>query len=433
MRGTLDLERRLATWLEQDGPADVPAAVVASALAEARTLRQRPARLTRSWWDRRPLVAASAGVEAGAIEPDDRIATFPVARSPVRLAWVVVLLAALLAALVGGTLLVGSQVQRRLPAVVPPVGHLFECPPGSLPDSPGPVDQARPTEPSARAFDRRAGRLVTLARTNGGGETWTFDVCTNTWARMHPNREPPRFEWAQLVYDIDSDATILVSIDWATPGRVWAYDLQADTWTEMGVAPNGNALFLAYDPMSGLVVAADYSDRRGLWNYDVESDVWTPILQANAGPESPVIAYDASVDRIVAYSDRESPGKMWLFDLRTGRWSRSGADAPDVIEVVWAAPGIAYDEAAQRTVVIGDVRSAAYDATTDRWKILAEADPDRAEGFPAPSVYDPVNERLIGWRRFATVDQGELFAFDLATREWTVLLAPTETPGPSSE
>ena len=196
MSASIDLERRLATWLEQDGPADVPAAAVEAALAQARTIRQRRARLTRTWWDRRPLVAAPAPVEAGAIEPGERIPTFPVARSPLRPAWVLLLLAGLLAALVGGTLLVGSQQQRRLPAVVPPVGQVFECPPGSTPDEPGPVDQARPRRwPwSAMAFDRRAGRLVALADTGDGVETWTFDVCTNTWTRMHPNREPPSFE-----------------------------------------------------------------------------------------------------------------------------------------------------------------------------------------------------------------------------------------------
>jgi len=84
-----------------------------------------------------------------------------------RPAWVLLLLAALLAALVGGALLVGSQPQRRLPAVVPPVGQVFQCPPGSNPDKPGPVDQARPPEAAmGMAFDRRAGRLVAV--TNGG-------------------------------------------------------------------------------------------------------------------------------------------------------------------------------------------------------------------------------------------------------------------------
>ena len=127
-------------------------------------------------------------------------------------AWTV-LLAALLAALVGGALLVGSQ--RKLPAVLPPIGQVYECPPGTDPDEPGPVDQARPpVSPWAIAFDRRAGKVIALAastkgsQTDNGLQTWTFDVCTNTWTRMHPDREPPGGGLSRLVYDAASDLTI---------------------------------------------------------------------------------------------------------------------------------------------------------------------------------------------------------------------------------
>ncbi len=344
-----------------------------------------------------------------------------------RIAWVL-LLVTLFAAVVGGMLLVGSKPEPKLAAVLPPVGQVFTCPPGSTPDKPGPVDQARPDMGAAVAFDRRAGRLVVVTNAGSSVETWTFDVCTNTWTRMHPNLEPPSFEYAaQLVYDVDSDMTIGISydIEWTTPGRVWAYDLQANTWTEKGVAPT-DARPWAYDPVSGLVVAATCCGSTELWNYDVETNTWSPIHQANSPAEEPgAFAYDASVDRIVAYLAFGSG--TWLFDIRTGTWSRSGAETPGVIDIAMQSlPAIAYDEAAKRTVVIGDVRLAAYDATADRWEILAEADPDRSEGFPLPAVYDPVNGRLVGWRRFATVDQGELFAFDLATREWIVLLEPSE-------
>jgi hypothetical protein len=137
-----------------------------------------------------------------------------------RLAWALLLLAVLLAALVGGILVAGSQPPRKLLAVVPPVGQLFTCPPGSTPDKPGPVDQARPAEAAMEriVFDRRAGRLVALTSTADGlaPETWTFDVCTNTWTQMHPDRELPDFV-LQLVYDVDSDVTIGVA-----SGRVWA-------------------------------------------------------------------------------------------------------------------------------------------------------------------------------------------------------------------
>jgi hypothetical protein len=160
------------------------------------------------------------------------------------------------------------------------------------------------------AFDRHAGKLVALAGTVAGPvETWTFDVCTNTWTRMHPDREPQPGGFGQLVYDVDSDLTI------ASDGvRMWAYDLGADTWTQKGpFAPSsdpGSPGLRFYDPVSGFVVALGddgVGDTLGLalWSYEVETDTWTPIRQADPlaiGPHYGFFAYDASVDRLVAYA-----------------------------------------------------------------------------------------------------------------------------------
>jgi len=374
-----------------------------------------------------------------------------------RPAWVLLLLAGLLVALVAGTLLVGSQLQRRLPAVVPPAAT---CPPGSNPDKRGPVDQARPAdEYTATAFDRRAGRLVVITNkwleltedTGQGVETWTFDVCTNTWTQMHPNREPPGFRHiARLVYDVDSDVTIAwlvvsygdpgVLLDpqtgtWTGPGgdgpaEMWAYDLQTDTWTKKKAPPADLwSAFLAYDPVSGLVVAAPYSEpEQTWWNYEVETDTWTPIHQANAGPsEGAVIAYDASVDRLVAYGDGPDIGaeyETWLFDLRSGTWSRSGAQRPPV----WGwltAPRLVYDEAAKRSVVLMRYPETTYDATADRWETLAEA--DDTWPYPAWMVYDPLNRRLVGLGGKSPNPDIDVVpvgveALDLVTGERTVLL-----------
>jgi len=343
------------------------------------------------------------------------------------LAWTV-LLAALLAALVGGALLVGSQPQRRLPAVVSNLGPVATCPPGSNPDEPGPVNQARPAiAPWASAsFDRRAGKAIALALSPEASqdqpwvETWTFDVCTNTWTRMHPDRELPGDGSGRLVYDVASGLMIGIHEPQGPDprtGRVWAYDLEADTWTEHGVAPTFGTGF--YDPVSGLVVAGVQED---LWNYDVETDAWTPISQATRweGLGRSMYVYDASVDRIVVYGLVESLADTRLFDLRTGTWSRSAAETP-VFEggAMWGGGHtIMYDEAAERTVVAGAFQFGAYDATADRWEIIYERDPP----WPAvqPWVYDPVNQRLLMWGS----GYRDIVAFDLVTREWTVLLEP---------
>ena len=330
-----------------------------------------------------------------------------------RLAWVLLLLAGLLIAMVGGMLIVGSQ---PVPA--------FICPAGSNPDEPGPVDQARPFGSYEAAFDWRAGRLVALA--NAGErdgvlpiETWSFDVCTNTWAQMHPDQHPP-VQVGNLVYDVDSDVTIGIHYeDWHREPYpdvevVWVYDLKSDTWRGKGHAQIDEA-FCGYDPVSGLVVTE-------LWSYDVEEDAWTPIHQENE-PGDGQCTYDVSADRIVAYAGDELGADTWLFDIRTGTWSKSSAETPLIKMGWWAGPTVVYDEAAERTVVAGDFQWGAYDATEDRWEIILAADP--GQRLPKPMLYDPVNERLIvrgGEPVPGTGISGDLLAFDLATREWTVLL-----------
>jgi hypothetical protein len=335
--------------------------------------------------------------------------------------WVLLLLAAVLTALVAGMLVVGSQPAPTLPAVVPPVAPAFACPDGSTPDLPGPVDQARPVIGdgiAAMVFDRHAGRIVLLAQVWSGAETWTFDVCTNTWTRMHPDREPALADPTNLIYDVDSDATI------ANDGQnTWVYDLADNTWTKMGVTPavrRWTSLTWTYDPVSGLVFAADASE---LWSYDVETDTWARVSQAPWHAGTGALAYDASVDRIVAYA-RWTLFEMWLFDIRTGTWSRSIADTPEVIcGMGWPNPGVVYDEAAERTVVSCNI-TVAYDAQADRWDPVVDA----GGTFPS-EVYDAVNKRLVGLGE----NKDGVLAFDLTTRERIVLLASQAQPAPSSE
>jgi hypothetical protein len=432
----LETERRLRDWLDAQAPSAVPNNL-------RRAVAAIPATVPMGW-------------------PDRLAAAFGPRRAPVpRSAWVMLMLAGLLAAMVAGTLLVGSRQERRLPAVVPPVGQVLACPPGSTPDEPGSVDQARPAhEPwtvSEMAFDRRAGRLVALDSIFTGDEitgveTWTFDVCTNTWTRMHPDREPSS-SGSMLVYDVDSDVTLMIEAR-----EVWAYDLQANSWTlKDSVAPIDTSSSLAtswiYDPVTGLVVAAAAElaagpewkrSRPELWTYDVATDTWTPILQDGPAPaweRGMGVAYDASADRLIAYGVNQSPdagNEAWLFDLRTGTWSRAGAVTPN-IRNYWGfnryPPEMVYDDAEARTIVSGNGGLAAYDATADRWENLSD-DPGQGSAFGPSSgwsmdTYDPVNRRLVG----LSLGLGNgVWAFDPATRQWTVLLegrdmAVTPRPG----
>ena len=370
-----------------------------------------------------------------------------------RLAWTLLLVAGLLAAMVGGLLLAGSQPRTALPAVVPPVLPTAECPAGSNPDTPGPVGQARPPVAftSPMAFDRRAGRIVMLAGVEGyHAQTWTFDLCTNTWTRM---ADAP-FDGGSdaLVYDVDSDLTITVE---TASGRVWAYDLASDTWTAKGLAPmtgygGGGRPRLVYDPVSGDVIQA-YAAKPDLnpdlsrvhpdvWSYDVETDTWTPVAAVGVSA-SVLLAYDPAVDRLVAYDIESYGAGTRLVDLRDGTWRDAAAGTPD-IPINWILPGteVTYDESSRRTVIFNLGRMIAYDAVADSWSTIIEE--PTSPGWPrclgprcrafATTIYDPVNERLVVYggqyqdtSSTPAVQDDSVLAYDLATRTWSVLLEAT--------
>jgi hypothetical protein len=166
--------------------------------------------------------------------------------------------------------------------------------------------------------------------------------------------------------------------------------------------------------------------------YDVVTGLWTAIPQAN-GPGDAEFAYDASIDRIVAYAESGGIPETWLFDIRTGTWSRSGAVTPAIV-AGWGLPRtITYDEAAQRTVILSNTGVAAYDAAADRWESVFGGD---VGSVPDSMVYDPVNRRLVGrgYPDQGGPSHGDMVAFDLVAREWTLLLEPGEGPSaPGSE
>lgn len=386
-------------------------------MSELDTFETRFAEAYRRHLDRapRPLDAAAV-VRAVTAQPRGRSIAWPRAGWPLVLRPAQVLVWIVLTGLLIAALAVGIFVGSHRPAVA------FACPAGSTPNTPGPIDQARPPhtnvitrlqEPTGWAFDRRAGKLVALVAAPGGVQTWTFEVCSNTWTRMHPAQEPSGLDGVSTpVYDVDSDVTIVVDAN--QPMNVWVYDLEGNAWAHHGVAPL-DTLPVAYDLRSGLVVAANSFDPTQIWTYDVETDTWTPIHQANGPVNVQAFAYDVSVDRLVVYAGPIGSEVTWLLDIQTGTWSRSDAETPTVVQGMYG-PMVVYDEAAERTVVMG-AQTIAYDATADDWEILSPW-----PLFRSSMAYDPVNRRLVGLGWQETVLRADVLAFDLTTRERRVLL-----------
>lgn len=367
-----------------------------------------------------------------------------------QLGTVVTTLALVAAVVVGSFVGVSALVRssgREVPAG-PTGGAVFVCPPESTPDRPGPVDQDRPAEQlldfAGITFDRGLGRIILSAE----GGLWTFDVCTNTWRRMAPAAEQ-----ASLAYDVDSHMTVSLG------ASVWAYDPDRDTRIRMGDPPVGTwGPQPVYDPVSGLLFIFVFDpgrseirpERSEMWTYDVDTDTWRQIdqrgvvpLSPASAPAAPLLAYDASADRIVLFFGDEcgegiiaqpcAGDRTFEFDPRSHTWSEAHTDSPDLQLGAWVAPRnlITYDEANERTVIFVRGTVATYDATADEWEIVFDArraDRSLLDRNHAPIVYDPVNERIVVIGGEGGGEHGiDVWAFDLSTREWIQLLA--STPG----
>jgi hypothetical protein len=202
---------------------------------------------------------------------------------------------------------------------------------------------------------------------------------------------------------------------------------------------------LTYDPVGGGVVVLRLSSPRLMLRYDAKAGAWGPIAQDRYpfGDQYPfhiLLAYDASVDRLMGYE----LGEVRLFDIRTGTWSARGSPSPPFWYGGYFSEGgeIAYDEAAQRTILFSNGIVIAYDAAADRWETLyaksSEDDPSLCATRPEcrmnhSMVYDPVNERLVvyGGNVHIAADpwmaaSDDVLAFDTRSREWTVLLAASD-------
>ena len=359
-------------------------------------------------------------------------------------AWVLIVAAGLLGAIAGGLFVAGTQptvmppegsatptpaatpTGSIAPAITsPPVGAwspiLIEkraatppsaatCPPGTDPDLPGPAGQERPdprrTSNMAAAFDRHAGRIVFVDRL---AETWTYDVCTNTWHRMHPEGIPttvvyndgePEMDLGWLVYDVDSDRT--VAFGWE---RLSVYDANANAWTshDRTIGEEAYPEGVVYDPVSGLILAvmrpAGSPDRTELRAYDVDADTWTTVGVLADTATGFLYGYVPRLDRLVLGSYDSTAA---LVDPRTGSSTILGEPAPGVVGGFGSA---VYGHDAETVYVFsGSVIAGGDPVNPGR---ICRFDPETViwtDCFDPPSakylaygamIGDPINERLL--------------------------------------
>jgi len=314
------------------------------------------------------------------------------------------------------------------------------CPDGSDPDAPGPVDQVRPGEGpwsnQAAVFDTHQGRIVYLDET---GETWTFDVCTNTWHAMNPTGTPfGGGEMVELVYDIDSDRTIM----FGRSASVSVYDANINTWTQRvpdpDIYPVNWPKGAVYDPISGLVLLV--TDDGGVTAYDVEADTWTTIgiifepLKENydgqgltVGPPF-LIGHVAETDRLafLPFNSHPRQDDGELVNPRDG--STIPLEEPGG-GVAGGFGSFSYATGGETAYTHGEDGVCRLDPVTLDWDCHATS---QRGDIPAAMVYDPINSRIVVINDFCctwpgTTVSDDVWAINFNTGETIELLAEANT------
>ncbi|MDJ0497728.1 MAG: hypothetical protein QNJ89_07860, partial [Acidimicrobiia bacterium] len=290
------------------------------------------------------------------------------------------------------------------------------CPSDTDPTAPGPPDQSRPyprIDDHVGAFDLRLGKIVYVDIVY---ETWTFDVCTNTWEQMDALGQPLD---TSLVYDIDSDVTIALG-----PGTFSVYDAIANEWTQpsleiIGTPVPGGFRGVTYDPISGMVITT-HGD--GVWAFDVEA---ASLTRVGPVPNNTHLAgYVAGLDRLVFVG-----AETVLVDPRNG--ARTTAAAPSISQFGMHD----FFEAGEtlflpETVFVGDMTVCGLDTDTLAWSRCYE-DLTPAFGTLSSWVSDPINNRVIlteSTSTRGTSSAHDVWALDLDTGSLTEIVAGGVAP-----
>ena len=191
----------------------------------------------------------------------------------------------------------------------------------------------RPSVSAARAaYDSKAQRLIVVTER---GETWAYDLEADRWTNRLPRVSPPGRRYPAMAYDAGSDRTILFG-GYINGDDTWAYDYAANTWTEMRPAKSPSSRLyhaMVYDPKTDRMIlfggASNGSETpfADTWTYDFDSNTWQEVMAERAPTPRGwhAMAYDATSGTIVLFgggADRDHfQADTWIFDPVRRTWT----------------------------------------------------------------------------------------------------------------
>lgn len=143
------------------------------------------------------------------------------------------------------------------------------------------------------AFDAKSGKTVLFGggdkNGDGLGDTWVYDSAADIWTKMRPAQSPSPRDYSAMVYDPKSDRMVLFGgIDESSGqplGDTWTYDVTSDTWQHLATAVSPSARgwhAMAYEATSGKVVLfgggiSQGQPQKDTWLFDSTGNVWSEV------------------------------------------------------------------------------------------------------------------------------------------------------------
>ncbi|NIN70210.1 MAG: hypothetical protein GTO63_37140 [Anaerolineae bacterium] len=324
------------------------------------------------------------------------------------------------------------------------------------------IADAEGVSPAARsyhamAYDASADRIILFGgwTEDSNGETWTYDVDTNTWNEMSPATAPTPRDSHAMAYDAKSSQVVLFGGVRGFPGtfngETWIYDTASDTWTNMaplqGPSPRIGAGMVYDSRLDQMILFGGHNTRcyGDTWAYDLDSNTWTEMTPENPpGPRAwQALAYDTESGRVVMFGGDSScsPGShlgdTWTYDLANNNWqSMNPTEAPPSR----AHSGATYDSKSDRVVLSGGDggpdETWVYDLNGNVWA-QATTTTGPSDRMAHAMVYDEQSDLIVlfggSWppglvTSSSVVPNDETWTYDLEMNSWTQV-SPTGPAG----
>ena len=234
-----------------------------------------------------------------------------------------------------------------------------------------PSTNPSPRDTHAMAYNSLSDRVILFGGCGDNselfGDTWVYDLFTNTWTNMSPLMQPSPRYCHSMVYHSLADKVILFggTTDYSSGfGDTWVYDLSTNTWTSMNPSTSPTARFqhsMVYDSKSDKVILFGgrneeirYKVLDDTWVYDLISNNWTqlsPTTSPNAMSGHRMV-YEPVSDKVVLFGGHTPSGTTfrdtWICDLvttaeisviaPTAPQSLSTTSGVNSVDLSWLAP-----------------------------------------------------------------------------------------------